>query len=118
MSLFDTKYITFQLVTLVKHHFNSTKCAICTYKTHLIVCLCSTDPKCSIHILYHLLPQALLALNILRASCANPDIFSYTQFNGAFDKHFIPMVPPRISSIFHEKPSTLNIYIAHGVEFY
>jgi len=60
--------IDFQLVPPHIHCWNAAECAICTFKNHFIVGLCSTDKQFPLHLWDHLLPQAKLTLNLLHGS--------------------------------------------------
>ena len=60
--------IDFQLIPPGVHHRNAAEGAICTFKNHFIAGLCSVDKDFPLHLWDHLLPQALLTLNLLRSS--------------------------------------------------
>jgi hypothetical protein len=57
--------IDYQLVPPGLHRCNAAERAIHTFKNHFIAGLCTTDPKFPLILWDHLLPQALLTLNLL-----------------------------------------------------
>jgi hypothetical protein len=66
--------ITLQLVPLGIQRANAAERAIRTLKNHLISGLCTAYPAFPMRLWDHLLPQALLTLNLLRASKINPKL--------------------------------------------
>ena len=69
--------VDFQLVPPHVHRHNAAERAIRTFKTHFIAMLCSTDPTFNMALWDKLLPQALIALNLLRPSRINPKLSEY-----------------------------------------
>ena len=65
--------VGYQLVPHHMHRRNASKRAICTFKNPFIAGLASTDPYLPLSNWCRLLPQAELTLNLLRASCLNPN---------------------------------------------
>ncbi len=63
--------IAFQLIPPHTHRRNAAEHAIQTFKNHFIAGLCSCDPDFPVHLWDRLLSQALLSLNLLRASRVN-----------------------------------------------
>ena len=68
----ESNNITYQLTPSGNHGRNSTERAIQTFKNHFIVGLCSVHPSFPLNQWYKLLPQAELALNLLRPFRINP----------------------------------------------
>ena len=65
-----------------------------TFKNHFVAILCGTDPDFPLHIWDRLLPQALLTLNLLRASRINPRLSANAQLHGAFNaRHSVSSTP-------------------------
>ena len=77
--------ITFQLVPPHLHRTNSAKCAMQTFKDHLIAGITSCDPVFPLHLWDRLLYQSTLTLNLLQPSRINPQLSAEAQLNGAFD---------------------------------
>jgi hypothetical protein len=63
--------IKLQLSPPYNHRANAAERAIRTFKNHFIAGLCSKDPKFPLHLWDRLVPQALLTLNLMRASRIN-----------------------------------------------
>jgi hypothetical protein len=74
--------ITFQLVPPYSHRRNSAERAIRSFKDHLIAGLCSTDKSFTMHLWDRSLPQAVIALNMLRTSRINPKLLAATHLFG------------------------------------
>ena len=60
--------VNFQLIPPGMHCRNAAERAIRTFKNHFIAGLCSVDKDFPLHLWDHLLPQALLTLNLLCGS--------------------------------------------------
>jgi hypothetical protein len=60
--------IAFQLVPPYSHRRNSAERAIRSFEDHLIAGLCSTDKSFPMHLWNRILPQSVIALNMLRTS--------------------------------------------------
>jgi hypothetical protein len=60
--------INFQLVSPGIYQEKSVERAILTFKKHFLARLCITDPNLPIHLWDCILPQAILALNLMRGS--------------------------------------------------
>jgi hypothetical protein len=76
-----SKDIQFQLVFPHFYRQNAAERAIQTFKNHFVAMLCSTDTQFPIHLWDRLIPQAVIALNLLRQSRTNPKLSAYTQLN-------------------------------------
>jgi hypothetical protein len=83
--------ITFQLVPPYSHIRNSAERAIRSFKDHLIAGLCSTDTFFPMHLWDRILPQAVIALNMMRNSRINPKLSAATQIFGHYDFNRAPM---------------------------
>jgi hypothetical protein len=79
------QYIHFQLVPPYCHQRNAAECAILWFKDHLIAVLCSTDKAFPMHLWDRLLPQTILALNMLRTSRINPRISAATHLERQYE---------------------------------
>lgn len=106
----------FQLVPAHMHRRNAAKRAIRTFKNHFIAGLCSTDKLFPMNLWDRLLPQALITLNLLRASRLNPRLSAYAQLHGSFDFNATPLAPPGTRVVVHEKPSVRASWAPHGQE--
>jgi hypothetical protein len=93
--------ITFQLVPPYRHRRNSDERAIRSFKDHLIAGLCSTDKSFPMHLWDRLLPQAVMALNMLRTSRINPKLLAAMHIFGQYDFNRAPMAPPGTRIIAH-----------------
>ena len=105
--------IEYQLTPDV-HRRNAAERAIRTFKNHFVAGLCSLDPDFPLHLWDRLLPQALLTLNLLRASNVNPLLSAHAQLFGAYDFTKNPIAPPGTRVIFHVKPNKREPWAPHG----
>jgi hypothetical protein len=88
------------------HQHNTAECAIRTFKNHFISGLNGIDKNFPLYLWDHLVPQALLTLNLLRGSCTiNPKLSAWAQRNGQFGFNHTPIAPPGIRILVHEKPN-------------
>jgi hypothetical protein len=106
--------INFQLVPPYFHQRNAAECAIRSFKDHLIVGLCSTEKAFPVHLWDRLLPQTILAINMIRISRINPKIFAATRLNGKYEYNRAPMAPPCTRIIAHETPTGRRAWAPHG----
>ena len=106
MKTYDqTNHIKYQLVLPHMHRRNTAERAIRTWKNHSIAGLCSTYSQFPMHLWCHLLPQATIALNMLRASRQHPQLSAHTVLEGFFDFNKTPLAPPGTRVVLHKKPS-------------
>ena len=74
-----------QLVPPDTHRRNIAERAIQTFKAHFIAILCGTDTKFPMRLWDRLMPQAVLTLNLLRASNVAPKISAYAYIHEVLD---------------------------------
>ena len=110
----DTQHIQYQLVPPHVHRRNAAERAIRTFKEQFVAGLCSTDKNFPMHLWDRLLPQAIITLNLLRASRQHPQLSAYTHVFGNFDFNKTPLAPPGTQVIVHNKPSTRRSWAPHG----
>ena len=108
--------IDYQLVPPHVHQRNAAKRTIHMFKNHFIVGLCRVDRDFPIHLWDCQLPQALLTLNLLRGSRINPKLSTYVQIHGTFDHNRMPLAPPRICVMVHQKPSNRLSWGTHAID--
>ena len=108
--------IDYQLAPPHVHRRNSAERAIRTFKNHFIAGLSGTDPDFPLHLWDRLLPQALLTLNLLRASHINPRLSAQAQLHGAFDFNRTPLAPAGTRVMIHEKSSVRGTWAPHAVD--
>jgi hypothetical protein len=111
--LIDEK-INYQLVPPGTHRRNATERAIRTFKNHFIAGLCSVDKDFPLHLWDRLVEQAVITLNLLRGSRLNPRLSTWAQFHGPFDFNHMPIAPPGICVIAHDKPADRDTWLPHG----
>jgi hypothetical protein len=112
----EQENIDYQLVSPGLHQRDAAKCTIYTFKNHFIAGLCTTDPKFPLILWNHLLPQALIRLNLLRTSRINPRLSAHAQVHGEFDYTRTPLAPPGTRVHIHEKPELRNTWSPHMVD--
>jgi hypothetical protein len=88
------------------HRRNASERAIRTWKNHFTASLCSTGKEFPMHLWHHLIKQATLTLNLLRASRRNPKVSIYSILEGTFDFNATPMAPPGTKVLIHERKKT------------
>jgi hypothetical protein len=66
------------------------------------------------HLWDRLLPQAVITLNMLRASRINPKLSAATHIYGQYDFNRAPMAPPGTRIIAHETPNRRRTWAPHG----
>ena len=108
--------IDYQLAPPHVHRRNSAERAIRTFKNHFIAGLSGTDPDFPLHLWDRLLPQALITLNLLRASRINPRLSAHAQLHGAFDFNRTPLAPAGTRVMIHEKSSVRGTWAPHAVD--
>ena len=86
------------------------------FKNHFIAGLCSTDANFPLKLWDHLLPQALITLNLLRGSWINPQLSAWAQVHGEFGYNSTPLAPQGTRVLVHEKPSVRGTWAPHAVE--
>ena len=106
--------IEHQLVPPNNHRANAAERAIRTFKNHFIAILSSCDPAFPLHLWDRLIPQAVITLNLLRASTRNPSISAYSQIHGPFNFDRTPLGPPGTSVLVHENPTVRGSWSPHG----
>ena len=103
-----TKYKTnYQLVPPHIHRANAAERAIQTFKKSL-------DPDFPMAEWDRLLEQALLTLNLLRASRIQPHLSAYAHLYGQFDFNATPLAPPGTRVVVHNKPDNRASWDPNG----
>jgi hypothetical protein len=108
--------VDFQLVPPGMHRQNAAERGIRTFQNHFIAGLCSVNKDFPLHLWDKLLPQAKITLNLLRASCINPNVSAYAQLNGPFDFNRRPLGPPGCRVLAHDKPNKRTTWAPHGLD--
>ena len=103
VSFLQKEAVDFQLTHARSHRRNAAERAIRTWKNHFVAILCGTDPNFKMVLWDKLLPQAIISLNLLRASHLNPNLSAYAQLHGAFDFNRTPLAPPGTRVFTHVK---------------
>ena len=85
--------ITCELAPPNNHRTLRAERAIQTFKNHFISTLCTCDPSFPLYLWDDLLPQALLTLNLMRASAISPTLSAYEVLRGPFDFNRHPLLP-------------------------
>ena len=94
------KYKTdYQLVPPNNHKRNLAERAIQTLKIHFKTIISTTDPSFPANQWDHLLPQAILTLNLLRSARSNPALSAWAYLFGLFDYNRTPIAPPGMKVI-------------------
>ena len=115
---FNRNNVKYQLCPPYSHRSNLAERAIQTFKSHFKSGLATCDPNFPLCEWDRLLPQAILTLNLLRASRTNPRISAYTYIFGEYDFRSTPLAPPGTRVITHIKAQKRNTWDLHGAEGY
>jgi hypothetical protein len=75
--------------------------------------LCLADNDFPIRLWDKLLPQAVITLNLMRASQTDPTKSAYKVVFGPFDHNQTPPTPPGCKVLIHEKPSQRRSWDLH-----
>ena len=102
------------LVPPYTYRCNSAECVIHTFKNHLCATLAYCDPNLPSQELNRLIPQAVLALNLLRYSHTNPSLSAHAAINGNFDFNATPLVPPGTKFLVHKAASNRPSFSTHA----
>jgi hypothetical protein len=70
------------------------------------------------HLWDRLLPQAEIALNLLRTSCLHPQLSPAAHYHGLVDYNKTAFSPPGCKIIAHEKPGKRRAWAPHGKHGY
>jgi hypothetical protein len=108
--------IDFQLAPPHMHRRNAAERAIRTFKNHFIAGLSSVDPNFPLQLWDRLIPQAVLTLNLLRASRLNPRLSAEMQLNGPFNYMKTPLAPPGTKCQIHIKPDKRASFGPHSID--
>lgn len=111
---FKQEKIQYQKVPPYVHRENAAERGIQTFKNHFISGLCSLPTSFPMHLWCRLIPQAVITLNLLRASNTNPSISAYEHLNTNFNFVKTPMAPQLSPVMIHEKPSKRKSWAPHA----
>ncbi len=82
-----------QLVPPDTHRSNLAERAIQTFKNHFVSILSGVDKSFPIHLWDRLIPQAVITLNLLHQSHADPNVSAHEYAHGPFDYNATPLKP-------------------------
>ena len=74
----------------------------------------STNKDFPLHLWCRLLPQAIVALNLLCPSRINPTLSAHAQLHGQFGFNATPFAPPGTKVIVHQKPTIRKSWAPQG----
>ena len=118
INAFKENNVLYQLVPPHSHRTNMAERAIQTFKDHFKAGLATCDPNFPLSEWDRLLPQAVIALNLLRPARARPNISAYAYIFQDFDFQSTPLAPPGTKVIAHVKPSNRNSWDLNGTAGY
>jgi hypothetical protein len=117
-NFFTANDVEYQLVPSHCHRRNAAERAIRTFKEHFVAGLSSVDPTFPLHLSDRLLPQAEIALNLLRTSRLHPQLSAAARFHGLVDYNKTAFSPPGCKIIAYEKPGKRRTWAPHGQHGY
>ena len=86
----ESEQLQYQLASPRDHRTNPVERAIQAFKNYFIAIISGTDPNFPSNCWDLLVPQSVIALNLLRPSRINPAISTYVQINGNFNFNDTP----------------------------
>ena len=113
---FTKNKIQYQLVPPHVHRQNAAERVIQTFKHHFLEGLALANPDFPVGEWDRLLLQAVLTLNLLRNSHANPKSSSHAFLHGNYNFHATPLAPPATKAVIHNKPKERNSWSFHGCD--
>ena len=114
----DEAKTTIQYLPAGNHRASKAERAIRTWKNHFVAILSATDPSFPLHAWEHLLPQAELTINLLRASSFTPNTSAWQALHGAYIFDRTPIAPPGMKILCFEPPDKRSTWAPHGVPGY
>jgi hypothetical protein len=100
------------------HRRNAAERAIRTFKEHFMAGISSVYPAFPFHLWDRLLPQAEIALNLLRTSRLHPQLSAAAHYHGLVDYKKTAFAPPGCKIIAHKKPGKRRTWAPHGQNIY
>ena len=100
----DSFNVDYQLSPAGNHGRNAPERAIQTFKSHFIAGLSTTHPNFPLNQWDKLLPQAVLALNLLRPSRFHPHLSAHHMLYGSYNYSSHPIAPPGMRVLAHDLP--------------
>ena len=107
--------IAVQLAPPHMHRQNLAERAIRTFKEHFVSIRAGLDPKFPKNLWCRLIAQAVITLNLMRASRIHPKLSAYACINGEFDYDKTPLAPAGTRVLVHEKPKQRGSWDDHGI---
>ena len=104
----------YQLVSPHVHRRNAAERATRTFKEHFLRVLAGVDDSFPMSMWDHLLPQTIIALNLLRKSKVHPHLSAWEHCNGLFDCNATPLGPAGCRALIHEKVSQRSSWGFHA----
>jgi hypothetical protein len=111
----EDRGIDYQIASPGDHRLNHAERAIQTFKNHFISILYGTDSSFPANQWCRLIRQAVMTLDMCRASRINPKLSAYQQIWGNFDFNRTPMAPPGCKVIVHERALKRGAWASHGI---
>ena len=108
--------IEVQLAPPHMHRQNLAERAIRTFKEHFVSIRAGCDPKFPKNLWCRLITQAVITLNLMRASRIHPKLSAYSCINGEFDYNKTPLAPAGTKVLVHEKPKQRGSWDDHGIQ--
>ena len=97
--------IDHQLTPPYDHRTNPAEKSIDTFKAYFIAGLASVNPDFPLHLWCHIIPYAVLTLNLLHQSNINPNLSAYAQIHGPFNYNKTMLGPSGCRILSYESPS-------------
>ena len=105
--------ISHQLVPPHAHRTNLAEHAIQTFKNHFKTGLALVDPELPLVQWDRQIDQAIITLNMLKASRAKPKMSAYTYLGGV-EFNATPLAPPGTRVVAHTKPAVRGTRVPNG----
>jgi hypothetical protein len=108
--------IKIQLVEPYSHHVNVAEWKIQTFKSHLIVGLCTTSTGFSALLWDYLIPQAQYSINMLQTLRVHPKVSDDHILEGVHDFNQSPWPPPTTRATIFIPPEIRSSWEGHTID--
>ena len=103
------------LVEPHNHRVNAAELAIQTFKDHFISALATTNSEFPLQLWDKLTSQVKNTLNMMRASCINPNILAYEAIRGPYDWNRSPLHP---QAVIYKSPNAQGSWGSRGTDMW
>jgi hypothetical protein len=115
-AIIKSNKMNIHLVPPHNHRINAAKCAIATFKEHIIAGLATVNRNCPLQLWDKFLHQVELTLNLLHFSCRDPSKSTNKEVNGPHDLNKISIVLISTKSLAYDDPTNHTSWAPHETD--